>query len=473
MFKALLAAQNPKVLGSLAGLLEPGASWTFAQGEDECFAQLEREAPDLLFIQLSMIDGVASTLRDNLTRLRRQAPATVFFVLCPQDQTIDSEAFQTGGVHFLRQPIRPEQAGAVVNQILRARHLKSELDHCKSGFLPADSSDMVAFSSPKMQRVLERARAVAGMDSTVLLTGETGTGKGVLARIIHCWSRRRDRPFVAVQCSAIPETLLESDLFGHEKGAFTDAVRTKPGRFDAARGGTLFLDEIATIPPATQIKLLQVLQEKTYQRVGGEETFSADVRILAATNSDLRKEISRGAFRADLYYRLNVFPIQLPALRDRAEDIPALAHVFLKKLNRAYGKGVLTIDPSAMPTLQTHSWPGNIRELENLIERAYILANGPSLTLDELNLDGEPTAPPTASDEPIDTSLTLQAVRDRCVREAERVYLVELLRRHQGRINETAAAAGVGVRQLHKLLARHQIRKEDFKPIKDNRNREV
>jgi transcriptional regulator with GAF, ATPase, and Fis domain len=332
---------------------------------------------------------------------------------------------------------------------------------------------IVRTSNSAMKALLSKVRAVARTESTVLLTGETGTGKGMLARLIHHSSGRWEYPFVSVQCSAIAETLLESELFGHEKGAFTGAIRRKPGKFEIAQRGSVFLDEIGTISPATQLRLLQILEEKVFQRVGGEESLHADVRIIAATNSDLLQRAREGSFRMDLYYRLNVFPIEIPPLRERTEDIPDLVHTFLQRLNRIYRKEIQRLDNRVMEGFLSYGWPGNVRELENLIERAYILE--PSDILTPGSFPPEITGSETGSRIPSpDVTKTLAEVRKTCLDLTERLYLQSLLEENQGRIDRTAAAAGIGVRQLHKLLTRHDLRKENFRPgpIKGSRNSE-
>ncbi|HOS78386.1 MAG TPA: sigma-54 dependent transcriptional regulator, partial [Syntrophales bacterium] len=337
-----------------------------------------------------------------------------------------------------------------------------ELDYLRSRFWQADALEVVQTKNAFMRSVFEAIRLVAPTKSTVLLTGETGTGKGILAKLIHCHSNRKDVQFIGVHCGAIPDTLLESELFGHEKGAFTGAVRRKLGKFELAHGGTIFLDEIGTLSPAAQIRLLQILQDRTYERVGGEETLEADVRIVAASNVDLKKLVEEGLFRQDLYYRLNVFPIELPPLRERTEDIPQLVEVFLRNLNRFNQKDIHYAHPQVMDAFRRYPWPGNIRELENLVERAYILETSSMLTPESFPAELF-TVTPTPPRLSLNTSLTLGEVRRQAVEAVERQYLKELLSVNRGRIDRTAVAAGVTGRQIHKLLQRHEIRKEDFK----------
>jgi transcriptional regulator with GAF, ATPase, and Fis domain len=313
-----------------------------------------------------------------------------------------------------------------------------------------------------MKRVFEQIRSVAPTKSTVLLLGETGTGKSVLAQLVHQQSNRKDDQFIGVHCGAIPDTLIESEMFGHEKGAFTGAVRKKMGKFEIATGGTIFLDEIGTITPAAQIKLLQVLQDGSYQRVGGEQTFKTDVRVITATNADLKNMCLEGTFRKDLYYRLNVFPIEIPPLRDRLEDIPLFIASFLNKLNQFSLKSIRGVHQQVVESLMNYSWPGNIRELENLVERAYILEASSVLTPESFpnELFEAETTPVFI---PSSEHMTLAQTRQRGIEEIERNYLKDLLSRHKGKINASARDAGISSRQLNKLMNRYGIRKEDFK----------
>jgi transcriptional regulator with GAF, ATPase, and Fis domain len=310
--------------------------------------------------------------------------------------------------------------------------------------------------------VFDKIRSVALTKSTVLLTGETGTGKGVLANLVHRHSNRRDAQFISVHCGAIPDTLLESELFGHEKGSFTGAVQRKLGKFEIASGGTIFLDEIGTITPSAQIKLLQVLQDGTFQRVGGEETIEANVRVIAATNADLKKMCDDGQFRKDLYYRLYVFPIELPPLRERAEDIPYFVEEFLKRMNRVNKKEIHDIHPRVIDAFKNYSWPGNIRELENLMERAYILETSSVLTAESFpsELFKLETLSATVS---VDAGLSIAEVRRKGIEGIEKNYLKEQLAQNSGKIQNTAMAAGITTRQLHKLMRKYGIRKEEFK----------
>jgi transcriptional regulator with GAF, ATPase, and Fis domain len=261
-----------------------------------------------------------------------------------------------------------------------------ELDVRSSGIIGASAA---------LQAALARGRKVAPTESTVLVTGETGTGKELLARAIHMWSRRADGPFVSVNCAAIPQTLIASELFGHERGAFTGALQQRRGRFELAAGGTLFLDEVGELPVETQLLLLRVLQEREFERVGGTTSLSADVRVVAATTRDLRQAIAEGSFRSDLYYRLAVFPLEMPPLRKREGDLRLLVERFVRRSARKVGKTIRGIDPEALERLEAHSWPGNVRELQNVIERSVIVCESETFTVDPSWRYGEP-----ALDEP-------------------------------------------------------------------------
>jgi DNA-binding NtrC family response regulator len=369
---------------------------------------------------------------------------------------------KAGASDYLTYAVDPVEVRHVIETIRKDIRLYSELKFLRNRIWDHESTAALKTQSPAMKAVFEKIRTVAPTDSTVLITGETGVGKGVMANLLHRHSRRSNKQFISVHCGAIPDTLLESELFGHERGAFTGAVRKKLGKFEIAQGGTLFLDEIGTISSAMQIKLLQVLQDRTFQRVGGEVTLKADVRIIVATNADLKAMVDEGAFRRDLYYRLHVFPIDIPPLRERQEDIPSLVRTFVERLNKFSLKQIENVDSEVLRVLQAYEWPGNIRELENLIERAYVLEASSILTKASFPTEFFAGEKP-ASTRPSSYSGMLEDVRRRAVEAAERTYLDALLKTYSGRINRTAEAAGIGVRQLHKLMTKYNLKKENYK----------
>ncbi len=369
---------------------------------------------------------------------------------------------KAGARNYLTYPIDPEELKHIPESINKSIIMESELVYLRDKFWQVDSWELVQTKTTVMKNVFAKIRSVSPTKSTVLLAGETGTGKNMLAKLIHRHSNRKDAQFISLHCGAIPDTLLESELFGHEKGAFTGAVRRKLGKFEIARGGTIFLDEIGTITPSAQIKLLQILQDGTFQRVGGEETLEANVRVIAASNTDLKQMCDEGKFRKDLYYRLNVFPIEIPPLRERKEDIPFLCDVILKKLSAFYPKNITALHPHVLTAFENYDWPGNIRELENLIERAYILETSSVLTPQSFPkelFESESGITYLASD----ASLTLAQVRQLGIEEIERNYLKQVLMRSNGKINETAREAGITTRQLNKLMNKYGLKKEEFK----------
>ena len=398
-----------------------------------------------------------------LAPFRQVFPTAPIIVLTPSQRIREAvEAVKAGADNYLTYPVDEHEARYVADSLKELSKIESELDHLRDSFWRGDLARFVRTNSPAMVEVLDKVRSVAPTRTTVLLTGETGTGKSLMAKVIHGHSNRAKGPFVAVHCGSIPDTLVESELFGHEKGAFTGALRRKLGKFQVADGGTIFLDEIGTMTPAVQVKLLEVLQEGNFSRVGGETTVQVDVRVVAASNVDLKTFSDNGQFRKDLFYRLNVFALELPPLRERLNDIPFLAQSFLDKLNRLHGKGVSRVTDEVIEALTRYHWPGNIREMENLFERAYILEKTDQLTRSGFPMDLFTMEFP-ASPDSLGRTLPLKEVRQRAVEETEQRYLREILSLNQGRIEKTAAAAGITTRQLHNLMHKYGLRKEDFR----------
>ena len=369
---------------------------------------------------------------------------------------------KAGARNYLTHPVREEEVNLISEQIIDSIMIESELDYLRDKFWQVESLNHIRTENQRMKKVFEQIRSVSPTKSTVLLTGETGTGKSLMAKLVHQHSSRSDDQFISIHCGAIPDTLIESELFGHEKGAFTGAVKRKLGKVEIANGGTIFLDEIGTITKSAQIKLLQILQDGTFQRLGGEETLSANVRIIAATNSNLKEMSDAGEFRRDLFYRLNVFPIEIPSLRERMEDIDKISETILARLNRFESKDIYDIDYRVLEALKAYSWPGNIRELENLIERAFILETSSLLTPESFPAEIYSLGPDTMTLK-ADSNKKLAEVRRHAVEDIERTYIKELLSRNKGKINTSAAEAGISTRQLNKLMNRYDIRKEEFK----------
>ena len=445
--------------------LEGDHTWRWVSTKEDCLAALKRNRVDVLFIDLVLLADQKTDSETAMAQIAAEHPSTALIVLATDDRVREAVlAVRAGAGGYLLHPLDKTEVSLIVDELTESAIRQSELEFLRNRVWKSEALEQSLTNNPAMKAVYEKVKMVAPTNATVLLTGETGTGKGVLARMIHRLSQRADRQLISVHCGAIPETLLESELFGHEKGAFTGAHRRKLGRFEIASEGTIFLDEVATIGLESQIKLLEVLQDGVFTRVGGEANLQTDARVIAAANLDLSQLVEQGKFRQDLYYRLNVFPIHLPPLRERLEDIPLLFEYFRKRLNRRHGKKIADIHPLALDALSRYPWPGNIRELENLIERAFIIETGRVLNPDSFPAEMF-TAEPSAStdNKGAVNPPTLAEVRRRAVEEIERRYVRDLLTTHQGRIGRAAAAAGVTPRQLHNILGKYGIHKEDFK----------
>jgi len=316
-----------------------------------------------------------------LMKIFKEKDPNVPIILMTAYSTVEKavEAMRMGAFTYVNKPFETDEMVLTVRNALETTRLRREVQALRK-MQQAEGLSAVIGQSPAMQSILGLMKKLAASQAnTVLLLGESGTGKGLLARALHQASDRADKPFMTITCTAIPETLLESELFGHEQGAFTDAKQEKPGLFEVADSGTVFLDEIGDMPMALQSKLLQVLEDRTFKRLGGVVETKVDVRVVAATNTDLEKAVQTGAFRTDLYYRLNTFPVRIPSLREREADIPVLASYFIDRFNKEFNKSIEGIDDEAMAALVCHSWPGNVRELKNALERAMILGPGPVL----------------------------------------------------------------------------------------------
>lgn len=374
------------------------------------------------------------------------------------------DAMRLGAFDYISKPMDPDALAELINKALAVARLMRvpTLLHSEA---PAETGgDLFVGKSNAMQEVFKSIGRVAPQDVTVLILGESGTGKEMVARAIYHYSKRADRPFLAINCAAIPEPLLESELFGHEKGAFTGAERRRIGKFEQCHGGTLFLDEIGDMTPLTQSKVLRVLQDRQFERVGGNETIRADVRVIAATNRDLAALMASGRFRDDLYYRLNVFTITLPPLRDRADDIPLLIDHFLATFTRELGKEVTRIDPDAMALLQAYSWPGNIRELQSVLKQALLRASGPVLLADFLPPGIRPGRAVSLAQSENAFPDVLQFVRDalasgetnihsHLITAVEKTLLDEVMARLSGNISQAARILGISRPTLRAKLA--------------------
>jgi DNA-binding NtrC family response regulator len=392
---------------------------------------------------------------DFLREVRRLSPDTLVVIMTAY-ATIQTavEAMRSGAFDYLQKPFTNEEARQHVDRALQHHQLQQENRNLRDQLVSRYGMSNIIGVSRAMQELFRVVERVANSSATVLLSGESGTGKELIARALHTQSSRSAGPFVAINCGAIPSELLESELFGYEKGAFTGAHNGKKGLVEQADGGTLFLDEISELLLRLQVKLLRVLQEREVQRVGGERAIKVDVRVIAATNADLTERIRAGEFRADLYYRLNVVSLRIPALRERVDDILPLAHHFLRKHERSGGlKG---FDPVTAQILRRYSWPGNVRELENVIERATLLAKGEEVGVADLpselhnGIDTDRVPPPAGK--------SLSAARE----DFERYFILECLRRHQGNVSRAAREAGLHRQNFYQKLHKYGIQRKDY-----------
>jgi DNA-binding NtrC family response regulator len=443
--RILIVEDEAAIRLALSGLLRR-EGYEVEQAEDgaAAVARLRAEAFDLVLTDLALGPGPSGM--DVLRVSRELHPeAPVVMITAHGSEKVAVEAMKTGAEDYVPKPFDNDEIRLVLRRALERTRLERENRMLRERIDREWRFESLIGSGPAMRRVFETIRKVAETDLTVLVRGESGTGKELVAQALHQRSPRRARPFVAVNCAAISRELVESELFGHEKGAFTGADARRTGRFEAAHGGTIFLDEIGDMPAATQAKVLRVLQEQSFERVGGDRPVAVDVRVVAATHRDLEEEVRRGRFREDLYYRLRVVEIELPPLRERLEDLPALVEHLLGQLARRLGRPVRPIRPEALARLARHPWPGNVRELRNVLEQAAVLAVGEAIEEPDLGLpapgdagrDGGGPGAPAAS---------FAEAKRRAVESFERDYLLAALRANDGNVSRTAAAIGM-VRQ--------------------------
>jgi len=427
---------------------------TFSAGDAETGLKLLREnSIDLVVTDLKLpgMDGL-----EFLQTVKRQNAALPVVVMTAFG-TVETavEAMKAGASDYVLKPFSLTEMRMVIRKELDVRDLREENRELREALGKRYAHPNVVARSAKMQEVLATVERVAPTNSTVLLGGESGVGKDLVARAIHEKSRRARGPFLKINSTAIPENLLESELFGYEKGAFTGAAASKPGKFELADKGTLFLDEIGDVPPATQVKLLRVLQEREFERLGGTKTIKVDVRLIAATNRDLRAALEQGTFREDLYYRLNVVPIDIAPLRERKEDIPDLVNLFISRFAGDSGKTIEAISAEAMQILVNYHWPGNVRELQNIVERACALAKGNRLEADDIHLDVRPAKAANGAPGFLPEGLTLEQWEDEMVQEA--------LRRANGNKSQAARLLGLSRNALRYRLSKIGIADEGEK----------
>jgi two-component system response regulator HydG len=404
---------------------------------------LERLSFDTILLDLVMpdMDGL-----ETLKKIKALDPEIQVIIITGYG-TIQSavESIKAGAFHFLSKPFVPDDLRNLVSRALEKRRLDLENLYLRQELKSKDERNVLVFESDAMSRIMDMVARVAPTGSTVLITGESGTGKGLVARKIHQLSQRSRRPFITVDCGTLVETLFESELFGHVKGSFTGADANKVGKFELAQNGTLFFDEISNIGLEVQAKLLRAVEERKISKVGSHRVITVDVRIIAATNKDLTKSIKDGSFREDLFYRLNVVLIQMPPLRERKSDIPLLVQYFLEKYNARLRKDIRGISPEALDLMARHDWPGNVRELENTVERLVVLSPGPYLEPADLVFAGTILTPAAESSAGVS------------LKDLERHHIIHTLQRYDGHKSETARALGIDRKTLREKLKRYNI----------------
>jgi DNA-binding NtrC family response regulator len=434
-------------------LLDSMALWLREQGYEVLTAasvaaakeRLSQRQPDLALIDIRLPDGDGFEL---LAHCRTDYPE-VAVILLTGYATVETgiEALRAGAFDLLTKPLIDDELGMAIDRALAQREVVEENHKLKAQLDLRFGLENIVGHDHRMQRVFDLVERIADTRATVLITGESGTGKSLLARAIHRRSSRRDQPFVEVACGAMPETLLESELFGHAAGAFTGAIGERIGKFAQANKGTIFLDEIGTASPGLQVKLLRVLQEFEFEPVGSTKTQRVDVRVILATNEDLAQAVQAGRFRQDLYYRINVITIDLPPLRERISDIPLLAQHFLKRTAAEAGKKSVTLTEDALSALTRYTWPGNVRELQNVIERAVLLSRGPQIGLEDLPAH-------IAADQPVSVASVLDRPLKNALQAPERAIILSTLQRHNWNRNATAEALGINRTTLYKKMKR-------------------
>ncbi|HZH29454.1 MAG TPA: sigma-54 dependent transcriptional regulator [Pyrinomonadaceae bacterium] len=429
-----------------------------ADSRAAAIAQLQTGRVQVVLCDLHLppdLDGISEGLAVIEAARAARPSIPVVVITGSNSRQIALEAIRCGAYGFFEKPFNEAEVTHIVRQAARVRHLEEENLKLRASLDACRGFGRLLGSSPALARIMKQARAVASTSATVLLAGENGTGKEMLARAIHEESPRAGGPFVAVSCAALPEELIESELFGHEKGAFTGATQARMGRFELADGGTLFLDEIGELSQAVQVKLLRVLQDRTFERLGGTKTLSVDIRLIAASNRDLEQEVEAGRFRRDLFYRLNVVPLRLPALRERREDLPILAAHFAAKAADKHGRPPAALDPALLEALQEYDWPGNVRELENLMERLVVLTTGSRLGTEFLpeNMLHIRRPPANAEHGADDREATLEGA----MLALKRRLLINAMQAEGG--NKAAAAKRLGISRsyFHRLIVELNI----------------
>jgi len=459
MYNVLIVEDHERLREQLGHFYEQeGYRVTTAGSGEEGLEKLAQEKFALVVSDVKMpgIDGFQL-----VHRIREKCPDTDIILITAFGNIKQAvEAMKLGASDYITKPFQPEAIRLVSEKLMEKRRLLEEVRELRQRVHEEHNLENILSKSPKMLKVFDLIRSLAETDSGVMITGETGTGKELVARAIHNLSRRKAKQFVAINCGAFPDTLLESEMFGYEKGAFTGAVQSRAGKIETADGGTLFLDEIETISPPMQVKLLRVLQEREVEHLGGNRKLRVDMRVVAATNVDLTICLARGTLREDFYYRINVIPLQLPPLRERLEDLPLLINHILTKHPIAQEKHIRQVGPKALDQMLAYHWPGNIRELENILERAIVKCQGELIESVDL-----PAPPQRVVDRYYSSTTNGELSLKQWLLRGEKDYLRGLLIKHKGGISLTAKEAKVDNKTLYRKMRRHGLHKESFKDV--------
>jgi len=482
----LVVDDDKSIRYSLKRMMEKDFSILTAQNGEEALSRFSEHSPDLVIMDIKMPgrNGI-----EVLKEIKSIDPKSLVIIMTAYGTTETAiEAMKHGAFDYILKPFSiPKMKGLIEKALLLRKLMKEEVTYDAIKVSEEGEGERIIGSSPKMQEIYKMVGQVAQSDVTVLLRGESGTGKELLARAIYQHSLRSNQPFLPVNCAAIPDTLLESELFGHEKGAFTGATSRRIGKLEQCQGGTIFLDEIGDMSLSTQAKLLRVLQERRFERLGGMETIKVDIRLIVATNKDLEEAISSSKFREDLYYRLNVVSIKIPPLRERKGDIPELASYFIKRFNRELKKGIAGITLSAMEKITSYGWPGNVRQLENLLKRAMVLCQGEWILEDQLHFEPgwEPSCPEVLEGYPIKAGKksiedlldilfeelvkgTISSQALDLISTIERGLILRALQKTKGNQLQAALLLGINRSTLRGKMERYHIKKEVLVSEKEN-----
>ena len=454
MEKILLVDDEPEILRDRSEVITSmGYHCITAETGEKAIAEIQKEIPDIILTDQNLPEKDGFAVLEAALKIDPDIPVIIFTGYGSIHKAV--RAIKNGAYDYIQKPFTIEAMEIVLNRAIQLRRLKRENIILRSQISMGETLPNVIGTSPAMQKIIRRVLKVAQSDADVFIYGESGTGKELIARSLHLFSPRKEGPFIPLDCVSLPATLLESEIFGFEKGAFTGAVATKPGVFELADMGTLFLDEVTEMDPHLQAKLLRVLQERQLRRIGGQKLIDVDVRIISATNRNPEQAVENKSFRQDLYYRLNVVPIHIPPLRERRDDITQLVEHFIKKYNPFFQVENVGVSREAMQCLRNYEWPGNIRELENIIQRILSLTENETIQIDDL--PDELMEQRSETEDILISELPYKEAKDKSLERFSKLYFCNLLKKYDGNISKVARIAGTSRGMLYKILKRYDI----------------